>query len=525
MTRNLAVPTEGAQDDSWHCSSDQGKWMQADWDQADAPQLWRLHLQYWDWAWRLAADPNHVEARALFAALWQSWHASTTVGRGDAWLTYPTALRAWSFCGLYRDLVTGSRIEGCFLASLAEHAGFLRRHLELDIGGNHLVKDLKALVGLAVFFADERLLEQALRRLSEQLAIQVLPDGGHYERAPAYHCQVLGDLIDVAELIRMAGLTPEPKLLLAIRRMRHWLGYVLSPDGQVPMLNDGYPVDSKLLAALRPGLPPTDSLNFLPNSGLVTAAIRGWYMLADVGPPCPDELPGHAHADTFGCLVYVDGVPLLVDTGTSTYMPGPVRMYERSTAAHNTIEVDGADSTEVWGAFRAARRARVRDVVTRADSGVVTVEAVHDGFRRLRGRPYHRRRWSLTEAELRVDDQITGHRRHLIVVRWHLAPGSTIRLEPAGAVVTTSGSEFQVNISATVPVALAADIGPIANGFGRTVEAPILTCSIDSVLPVQVSTYWRRGVDLRPTESDGLNASLTNTASGAKLATTIGGQS
>ena len=84
----------------------------------------------------------------------------------------------------------------------------------------------------------------------------------------------------------------------------------------------------------------------------------------------------------------MDGVPLLVDTGTSTYAPGPVRDYERSTAAHNTVEVDGTDSTEVWGAFRAARRARVtRRRGRAADGGVLTIEAVHDGFRRLPGRP------------------------------------------------------------------------------------------------------------------------------------------
>ena len=67
----------------------------------------------------------------------------------------------------------------------------------------------------------------------------------------------------------------------------------------------------------------------------------------------------------------MDGVPLLVDTGTSTYAPGPVRDYERSTAAHNTVEVDGANSTEVWGAFRAARRARVGKVVARDDGGAL----------------------------------------------------------------------------------------------------------------------------------------------------------
>ncbi len=138
------------------------------------------------------------------------------------------------------------------MASLSAHAGFLRRHLETDVGGNHLIKNLKALAGLAVFFGDSRQLGHALDRLTSQLAVQVLPDGGHYERAPAYHCQVLADLIDVAELLRSAGQEPGPELVDAIGRMRHWLSCVLAPDGQVPLLNDGYPVSAELIAALRP---------------------------------------------------------------------------------------------------------------------------------------------------------------------------------------------------------------------------------------------------------------------------------
>ena len=58
--------------------------------------------------------------------------------------------------GCTGDLVAGSPVEDAFLASLSAHAGFLRRHLESDVGGNHLIKNLKALAGLAVFFGDER---------------------------------------------------------------------------------------------------------------------------------------------------------------------------------------------------------------------------------------------------------------------------------------------------------------------------------------------------------------------------------
>jgi len=468
-------------------------WEQANWEQADAPTLWRFHLHYWDWAWRLATEPDRADAQAWFAALWGSWHTQVRLGRGDAWLPYPTAVRAWSFCGLHRELVVGSPIEEAFVASLSAHTGFLRRNLELDIGGNHLIKDLKALVGLAVFFEDEQQLGRALTRLTSQLAIQVLPDGGHYERAPAYHCQVLGDLIDVAELIRCAGHATIPQLMDTIDRMRHWLSCVLGPDGQVPLLNDGYPVNHELVTALRPGLPSATPLLALPDTGLVRATAGGWRLLADVGAPCPEELPGHAHADTLSCLVYMGGAPLLIDTGTSTYAPGSIRSYERSTAAHNTAEVDGIDSTEVWGAFRAGRRARITDVSTCiAHGGVLTIEAAHDGYRCLPGKPIHRRRWVLTEAGLRVEDYISGRGRHVIMLRWHLTPEAELRLAAAGAVVTTPTGEFRMTVTATGSTALAAETGAVATGFMRTAEAPVLACRVSTILPVQISTTWQQ---------------------------------
>ena len=466
----------------------------APWQHADAPQLWRYHLHYWDWAWGLAAEADRSAARRVFTGMWKSWQDSCAFGRGDAWLPYPTALRAWSWCGLYRDLVAGSDLEPAFLRELAAHAAFLRRHLESDVGGNRLVKGLKALAGLGIFLRDERLLARALDRLTAQLAVQVLPDGGHYERAPAYHCQVLADLIDVSSLLTAAGRAPAPRLALAIAQMRRWLGAVLAPDGTVPLLNDGYPVPAAVVAALQPEPAPGAPLVTLPDTGLIRAAVGGWHLIADVGAPCPDELPAHAHADTLGCLLHVDSEPLLIDTATSTYAAGQVRSYERSTAAHNTAEVDGTDSTEVWGAFRAGRRARVYG--TAADGGTtgVSAEAAHDGYRRLPGRPVHRRRWSLTGSGLQVDDEVTGGRRHEVVVRWHLAPGTSVRLQADGAVVSTAAGEFPVSVSASGPVRLGVEPGMVATGFHATSVAPVLTCRIDAGLPVRVRTGWRRSL-------------------------------
>jgi uncharacterized heparinase superfamily protein len=469
-----------------------------------APLLWRFHLYYWDWAWALESAGWGTSARGVFGALWSSWHAAVMPGRGPAWQPYPAALRAWTFCGLYRALASGSQFEGPLRAELAALAGFLRRNLETDVGGNHLIKNLKALVGLAVFFGDDRLLARALGRLRRQLDVQVLPDGGHYERAPAYHCQVLGDLVDIARLLRAVGRDEQEGLPEKIAAMRRWLGLVLSPGGDVPLLNDGFPVSAELLAELAPPPRPDGPLQVLPDTGLALATAGGWHLLADIGPPCPRELPAHAHADTLSCLVHVDDAPLLIDTGTSTYAAGPVRDRERSTSAHNTLEVGHRDSTEVWGAFRAGRRARVRGVAAHVDPGyvtntgqdTVTVEAAHDGYRGLPGRPVHHRRWALRPDELRVDDTVTGEGRHDIVVRWHLAPGSRLRLIPGGAVVTRGTGEFIVTVSATTTATeqavLTSALAEVAAGFRSTAAAPVLACAIQPELPVRISTVWRR---------------------------------
>jgi uncharacterized heparinase superfamily protein len=470
------------------------RWASADWQLAGAPLLWRFHLYYWDWAWALAAEPSGPGRRAVFDAIWQSWRSAVIPGRGPAWHPYPAALRAWSFCGIYRSLVHCGQAEVPFLAELAAHTGFLRRNLETDVGGNHLLKNLKALAGLAVFFADDALLAWALGRLARQLRVQVLPDGGHYERAPAYHCQVLGDLIDLARLLRAAGREAPGELTPAIDAMRGWLGAVLTPAGDVPLLNDGFPVDPALPALLAASPAPGGPLHLLPDTGVARVAVGGWHLLADVGPPCPRELPAHAHADTLSCVVHLDGRPLLIDTGTSTYEPGIRRDHERSTAAHNTVEVDGQNSTEVWGAFRAGRRARVAAVRTSTDdaAGAVTVEAAHDGYRSLSGRPAHRRRWTVRVDELRVDDEVTGRGRHQVTVRWYLAPGTRLRLVPGGAVVSGAAGEVAVAMAATSKPVLTAGTSQVSAGFGRTVAVPVLTCTLQPELPARVSTAWRR---------------------------------
>jgi uncharacterized heparinase superfamily protein len=455
----------------------------SDWDHADADQLWRYHLHYFEWAWAFVNHPDREWARDAFLRLWQSWWGHTTFGRWDAWSPYVVSLRAWALCGAYRPLIAGGPDGEAFRSHLGLHAGFVRANLELDVGGNHLIKNAKALVGLGVFLDDRGLVDVGVRHLERQIAVQVLPDGGHFELSPSYHCQVLGDLIDVHELLTAAGLPPVAGLSPAVEAMRRWLGVMLLPDGDVPMFNDCVLVGHDRIKLLEPTPPPRQRLVVLQPSGYVVMRPDDrMHLVADVGPPCPPGLPAHAHADCLSFELAVDGQRILVNSGTSTYEPGPRRAYERSTRAHNTVEIDGRDQTEVWGTFRAGRRASATLERVADDGSATEVVGSHAGYRRLPGGPVHRREWRASPTTIEIIDQVSGGASHRVLARLHLSPGVET--------VPRSRREFQAG-----PIEIAFDDcsverteATVARRFGEALKAAVLTAEADGVLPRRLRT-------------------------------------
>ena len=146
----------------------------------------------------------------------------------------------------------------------------------------------------------------------------------------------------------------------------------------------------------------------LPASGYLRAVFGGACLLCDFAAVGPEYLPGHAHADTLSFELSLFGRRVFVNSGTSLYGADAERQRQRGTRAHNTVVVDGADSSEVWAAFRVARRARAQLHLAEASTVATVVRASHDGYRRLPGRNLHSRRWTLDSDSLRIDDEISG---------------------------------------------------------------------------------------------------------------------
>ena len=402
------------------------------WTDASPDKLWLYNLHYFD---DLAAGDGR-ERRDAQRALMQRWVAENPPREGVGWDSYPVSLRLVNWT---KWALSGNTLPADCELSLVVQARWLRRRLEWHLLGNHLLANAKALVFAGLYFDGpeaEEWLAAGLRVLGAQIAEQVLPDGGHFELSPMYHAIALEDVLDLINAAdHWTGALPpgtgEHWRSTAIR-MLGWLAAMSHPDGEIAFFNDAAMGISGNLGSLsdyavRLGLDaPAGAGNsgsrLLPCSGYARLASGPAVLLADVGPVGPDYLPGHAHADTLSFELSLFGGRVVVNSGTSCYGLGPQRLRERGTAAHSTVQLGIADSSEVWSGFRVARRARPLDRVNAREGGTEVLECSHDGYRRLPGAPLHRRCWRLWADGVEVLDRI-GPSPLLRTARYFLHPG------------------------------------------------------------------------------------------------------
>ena len=326
-----------------------------------------------------------------------------------------------------------------WIQALAIQAKYLAARIEYHLLANHLLVNAKALVMAGLHFTGTEAdgwVRRGLDILRRELPEQILQDGGHFERSPMYHALAVEDILDLINAAQTwHGGVCDGELKRwgeYATRMLTWLHAMRHPDGDIALLNDAaFDVSAsfdelaeyanRLKLGWQGDSVSTGAVTRFSSTGYVRAEKGHAVLIADLAPLGPDYQPAHGHADTLSFELSINGVRVLVDTGTSTYSEGEQRSWERSTAAHNTVTIDGQNSSEVWGAFRVAKRARVIESTASESSDVVIIRGAHDGYSRLPGAPVHRREWRLEKRRLRVTDDV-GRMGDRAVARFHLHP-------------------------------------------------------------------------------------------------------
>lgn len=410
--------------------------LQDDWNSPSFSKLWLYNLHYQD----ALSSRGATDRSELNCALVNGWISGNPPMTGNGWEPYCLSLRIVNWVKFFSRL-DEAELKQEWLRSLALQARALEHQLEYHILANHLFANAKALVFAGVFLGGEdgeRWLKKGLRLLEAEVHEQFLADGAHYERSPMYQGTLLWDLADLLMLVKQSGVEPlrlhVPLWERTLAQGIDWLRDLSHPDGEISFFNDATfgiaPTLADLEAYARQlnvslsNAKATDDLEgrILLPSGFGVVDWPGQHrLLVDVAPVGPDYQPGHAHADTLSCELSLFGQRLLVNSGISQYGEDAERHRQRSTPAHNTVAVEGENSSEVWAGFRVARRARPFGVDLVKGDGEVTLTACHDGYRRLPGKVTHSRKWHAQAQQLLIEDQLTG-RFNSAIAYWHFHP-------------------------------------------------------------------------------------------------------
>ena len=454
-----------------------------EWNKSDWQRLWQFNLHYFDWArdWleqRLVSgtwcdDAEHLEC------LLDQWIEFNVPGRGDGWHSYTLSLRCRNWIWLFRtcpELATPNRVK-----SLWYQLCWLQSHPEKCHGGNHWIENLTALaIGGLQFGGSEagKMYVRAMNQLEQELKTQVLEDGGHEERTAAYHLLILNRLIELGCVVQSVTHQRPNWLVNKIHKMVEWAELIRLSDGTFVRLNDA-PVDicppidhvidfawsyldskdtaSKGLNLLisrmsrsfetsseshmpkynNPSIQP--SILDLPSTGwIIFRPGHDWELVFKCGQSCPKHLPAHGHSDLLSFDLFHKGKPFLAETGTSIYGNCLDRNYERSYSSHNIFQlgdiyknkdsesITWIEPIEVWGNFRAARKASIINRYYGKDLDSLWVRASHDAYNRL-GSSHNRfiklKINSLNNLQITIKDYLECNRAMAWRQFWHLGPG------------------------------------------------------------------------------------------------------
>ncbi|EKD80917.1 MAG: hypothetical protein ACD_39C02093G0001, partial [uncultured bacterium] len=403
----------------WHSSEFSG----------DVEKLWLYHLNYFNWLFdgQLDSSPQ----LKLFLIL--DWIEKNNSSRSETWEPYVVSRRLCNWViWLQQNVAADEAYVDCILQSLTGQCQRLWFDLEYHIQANHLLENLRALFVATIFVADRRgelsadletRLLFCVKELISQIRLQFFADGGHFERSPMYHLEML----DAVEAVKIANrrllqfIKPDNKLIHQARiletlcedkvpLLRDWLAVMTHPDGKISQFND---------ATLSAGISRKGrSMNYLlDSSGFFVRRTDDSYFVMSCGDPSPSFQPGHTHCDIMSYELSLNENRCIVDTGIGSYQNGEIREECRRTGAHNLPMIEHIEQSDIWAQFRIGKRARVVHRYFDSEHNRVEIEMLDQHKQRFR------REVLFNPGSIRIRDRMFDRRvTGTFISLLHLAP-------------------------------------------------------------------------------------------------------
>lgn len=390
------------------------------WNSKKFAKLWVYNLHYFD----VLRNDSKQDTYKRYV---EQWLKNNSRGVNCGWEPYPISIRVVNWIKWFSETATYEQV---WLDSLWVQGEHLFKRIEYHILGNHIFANAKALIFLGCFFFGKRSadwLRKGLRILKKQLNEQFLEDGGHFELSPMYHALLLWDLCDLLNLAKQTNNESLSKLveLMQAKLLKGlaWLSSMSHPDGEISFFNDAtfaIAPNYKDLIAYAESLQiftieQLTKLNAKTNFAVKPLFHSGYYVvdlpndgraILDIAKVGADYQPGHAHADTLSFEMSLFQQRFIVNSGISEYGSGPLRLQQRGTKAHSTVNIDSQSSSEVWHGFRVAKRANPKIDKLEESSNEIVLKGSHDGYKSFGPSCEHSRQWKFSKNSLIVSDLV-----------------------------------------------------------------------------------------------------------------------
>ena len=468
----------------------------------------------------------------LFGQL-ESWWEANPYQRGINWSSaLEVAFRALSWMWVYH--LSGEQMppamRGRFLTELYRHGLHVAANLSVYFSPNtHLLGEAVALHALGALLpawpVAARWRRKGAEIVREEMERQVREDGSHFEQSSYYHLYAL-DLFLFHALIE----EPPAGYRRKLEAMADYLAALAGPSGMLPFLGDddggrvfhpyglrtgfGRATLATCGAVLgRQDLPygpedlfeqaawwvgpealaerPVSSLasrpsRWFPDAGVAMMRSGGLEVIVDAGP-FGSGSGGHSHSDTLSVIARRKSQELLVDAGTYAYVAEPGwRAWFRSSAAHNTVRLDGREQAVPAGPFRW----RDKPLVRMAEWTTGAAQDYLDADCRYAGLCHRRRVVFIKPHLLLILDRLEGPAGgHLIEQFWHL--GAPARMVTSTCFQVGDCAVLALSPGPAVELSEGGEHGWRSRAFGAKAAAPVVHAAWQGRLPMTlVAALW-----------------------------------
>lgn len=359
----------------------------------DARINWELnrHRQFTRlaYAYAVACRRRQPSAKALverLAFLVDDWVKNNPFLLGISWTSpMEIALRSISWMTAARMLAAGERtelVDGLIkklLTGVANMAIYLRQHESgFSSANNHLIIEVASVAMAGFIFRKDDWIKQSLEVLDRELHRQVSMDGVDLESSLHYHGFVLEAYLLVWYELKSADRPVSRFWQERLGGMARFISAshvkadtycIFGDDDEARILDFGVGNVNyfRNILGFYCRLTGRETVPICPDSVVLTDGGYSFYRRKHVfvgidhAPLGFGSIAAHGHADSLSFQYFLDGKPLLIDSGTYLYhIDLPRRNQLRCSLAHNTVTINGTDQSQMLGAFLWGKKAETR---------------------------------------------------------------------------------------------------------------------------------------------------------------------